>query len=263
MLDNDAYASPAPTGGKGEAAERALRSAIVHCVLAPGERLSEARLAQEFALGRGAVRAALTRLQAAGFVSASARSGWSVSPISASEIREVVSARRRLEPLLGSVVVGEGDRVRLERLADMHVALAQRDDPGGDVLPTIRRYERDLLDLLADRLGMPVIAGWLRDLWDRSGRLVHFFEARGPARLAPADRPGLIRALIVGRHVEAAQEVTNAVAALETFLLARFLESEAAVGKPAGRRAPLKKSSTAASSKQTKSSTRTGTLDDA
>lgn len=263
MLDNDAYASPAPTGGKGEAAERALRSAIVHCVLAPGERLSEARLAQEFALGRGAVRAALTRLQAAGFVSASARSGWSVSPISAGEIREVVSARRRLEPLLGSVVVGEGDRVRLERLADMHVALAQRDDPGGDVLPTIRRYERDLLDLLADRLGMPVIAGWLRDLWDRSGRLVHFFEARGPARLAPPDRPRLIRALIAGRHVEAAQELTNAVAALESFLLARFLESEAAVGKPAGRRAPLKKNPSAASSKQTRSSIRTGTLDDA
>lgn len=66
MLDNDAYASPTPAGGKGRSAERALRSAIVHCVLAPGERLSEARLAHEFALGRGAVRAALARLQAAG-----------------------------------------------------------------------------------------------------------------------------------------------------------------------------------------------------
>lgn len=263
MLDNDAYASPAPTGGKGQSAERALRSAIVHCVLAPGERLSEARLAQEFALGRGAVRAALARLQAAGFVSASARSGWSVSPISAGEIREVVTARRQLEQLLGTVSLGEGDQERLERLADMHAALMQRDDHGNDVLPTIRRYDRDLLELLASRLGMPIIAGWLGDLWDRSGRLVHFFEARGPARLTPPDRPRLIRALIAGRHVEAAEEVTNAVAALESFLLARFLESEAAVGRPAGQRAPLKKSPTAPSSKQIRSSTRTGTLDDA
>ncbi|MHA6687565.1 GntR family transcriptional regulator [Mesorhizobium sp. A556] len=262
MLDNDAYASPAPAGGKGEAAERALRSAIVHCVLAPGERLSEARLAQEFALGRGAVRAALARLQAAGFVSASARSGWSVSPISAGEIREVVAARRRLEPLLGSVVVGEGDRARLERLADMHLALAQRDDPGGDVLPTIRRYERDLLDLLANRLGMPVIAGWLGDLWDRSARLIHFFEAHGPARLTPPDRPCLIQALVAGRPVEAAEDVTDAIGAFEAFLLSRFLESEATVGKPAGRRAPVQQDLAAPTPKQIKKSTRTGTLDD-
>lgn len=80
MLDHDAYASPLPPQGKGEAAERALRSAIVHCVLAPAERLSEVELAREFGLGRGAVRAALARLQASGFVSSSARSGWSVTP---------------------------------------------------------------------------------------------------------------------------------------------------------------------------------------
>lgn len=262
MLDNDAYASPTPAGGKGESAERALRSAIVHCVLAPGERLSEARLAQEFALGRGAVRAALARLQAAGFVSASARSGWSVSPISAGEIREVVAARRRLEPLLASAVIGEGDHARLERLAEMHAALTQRDDPGGDMLPTIRRYERDLLDLLANRLGMPVIAGWLGDLWDRSGRLIHFFEGHGPARLTPPDRPRLIQALAAGRHVEAAEHITDAIGAFEAFLLARFLESEATVSKPAGRRASVQQDLTAPTSKQIKNPTRTGTPDD-
>jgi DNA-binding GntR family transcriptional regulator len=262
MLDNDAYASPAPTGGKGQSAERALRSAIVHCVLGPGERLSEARLAQEFALGRGAVRAALARLQAAGFVSASARSGWSVSPISAGEIREVVSARRQLEPLLGSVSLGEGDQARLERLAEMHAALMQRDDHGNDVLPTIRRYDRDLLELLASRLGMPIIADWLGDLWDRSGRLVHFFETRGPARLAPPHRLRLVQALVTGRSAEAINEIEGAVSALESFLLAGFLKSEATVGKPARRRGPTRQGLAAPSSRQRKNSTRTGTLDD-
>jgi hypothetical protein len=144
----------------------------------------------------------------------------------------------------------------------MHGALAQRDDPGGDVLPTIRRYERDLLDLLAARLGMPVVTGWLGDLWDRSGRLVHFFEARGPARLATPDRPRLVWALLAGKGVEAAAEIASAISGLEAFLLARFLESEAAVGKPAGRRAAVRKGLAAATSKQTRTSTRTGTLDD-
>ena len=47
----------------------------------------------------------------------------------------------------------------------MHAALMQRDDHGNDVLPTIRRYDRDLLELLASRLGMPIIYGWLGDAW--------------------------------------------------------------------------------------------------
>jgi DNA-binding GntR family transcriptional regulator len=262
MLDNDAYASPTPASGKGDAAERALRSAIVHGILRPGERLSEAGLAQEFALGRGAVRAALARLRGAGFVSASARSGWSVAPISAGEIREVVLARRQLEPLLGAVSLGEGDEARLERLAEMQAALARRDDHAGDMLPTIRRYDRDLLGLLAGRLAMPTISGWLHDLWDRSSRLVLFFEGRGTARLASPDRSGLIAALAEGRGAEAATQIKDAIAALETFLLGRFLESEAIVGGPAGRRVAGRKDAAAKPAARTQRQIRTGTLDD-
>jgi DNA-binding GntR family transcriptional regulator len=262
MLDNDAYASPTPAAGKGDAAERALRSAIVHGILRPGERLSEAGLAHEFALGRGAVRTALARLQVSGFVSASARSGWSVAPISAGEIREIVLARRQLEPLLGAASLGDGDRARLERLAEMQAALARRDDHAGDMLPTIRRYDRDLLELLAGRLAMPTISGWLHDLWDRSSRLVLFFEARGPARLAPPDRSGLISALAEGRGAEAAAQLRKTIAALESFLLGRFLESEATVGLPAGRRGAARGDTTARPTNPTQRQTRTGTLDD-
>lgn len=262
MLDNDAYAPPTRMAGKGHSAERTLRSAIVHGVLLPGQRLSEVGLAQEFAFGRGAVRAALARLQMGGFVSASARSGWSVAPISAGEIREVVSARRQLEPLLGSVILNEFDRGRLERLSDMHAALTQRDDHGGDVLSTIRRYDRDLLDFLVDRLAMPVVAGCLSDLWDRSDRLVLFFESRGSARLAPADMPRLVQELVAGRSAEAKAQVANAVDALESFLTTRFLESEATVGKPAGRRMSARQAPSTKPSKQTRSSTITGSLDD-
>ncbi|TRL31835.1 GntR family transcriptional regulator, partial [Rhizobium straminoryzae] len=94
MLDKDAYTSPLPIDGKGDLAEKTLRRAIVSCVLQPGERLSEASLVQEFALGRGAVRAALAQLKASGLVSSSPRSGWVVAPVSASEIRELCAARR-------------------------------------------------------------------------------------------------------------------------------------------------------------------------
>ncbi|TKT75889.1 GntR family transcriptional regulator [Aquamicrobium sp. LC103] len=241
MLDNEAYSSPTPAAGKGQSAERALRSAIVHCVLAPGERLSEVALAREFALGRGAVRAALARLQASGFVSSSARSGWSVTPVSAGEIRELSAARRHLEPMLCSAVLDEHDRARLRGLAEMHVALTQREELGGNVLPTIRRCERDMLDTLAARLSMPVVAGWLTDLWDRSIRLVNFFEGNGPARLTPANRSRLVEALLDGRKSDALDHLSAANTVLETFLLDRFLESEAIVGSRTARRRSVRK----------------------
>ncbi len=188
MLDNDAYASPAPVMAKGLSAEQTLKSAIVHGVLKPGEILSEARLCDEFAIGRGAVRTALQRLQSSGLVTSAARSGWSVTPISAAEIREVVAGRRALEKMLASVPISEADQTQIGRLCDMYGALYGRSDPMLDLQATMRRAERDLLLLLAVRLNMPTLSGWLMDLWDRSARLINFFEARSSVKMRGADR---------------------------------------------------------------------------
>lgn len=240
MLDQEAYNSPLPLQGKGEAAERVLRSAIVHCALAPGERLSEVGLAREFGLGRGAVRAALARLRSGGFVSSAARSGWSVTPVSAAEIRELGAACRQLEPLLCGVTLDDTERARLRSLAEMHAALMHRQELGGDMVPTIRRCERDILEFLAARLGMPIVAGWLSDLWDRAIRLVNFFEAHAPVKFVPADRARFVEALVEGRRADALSHLASANTALETYLLDRFLESEAMVGTRHARRAAQK-----------------------
>ncbi len=257
MLDQGSYSSPLPPQGKGEAAERALRSAMVHCVLAPGERLSEVELAREFGLGRGAVRAALARLQGSGFVSSSARSGWAVTPVSAGEIRELSAARRHLEPLLCSVQLDDVERMHLRSLAEMHAALTHRQELGGDMVPTIRRCEREILESLSARLGMPIIAGWLTDLWDRSIRLVNFFEANAPVKLVPANRSRFVDAFIEGRKADALNHLTSANAALETYLLDRFLESEAMVGTRSTRRSTEKEKPLARTARKQASGLRT------
>lgn len=236
MLDRDAYASPLPSDGKGELAEKALRRAIVACVLQPGERLSEASLTEEFGLGRGAVRAALARLQASGLVASAPRSGWVVVPVSSGEIRELCAARRHLEPLLCSALLEDVQRQRLGSLAQMYLALTQRNGASSEILPTIRRCERDILELLAARLGMPTVAGWLSDIWDRSQRLVTFFEGAGRDRLVPAERAQFVAALLEGRKQDAIEQLNAANAVLETYLLNRFLESEAIVEGKSTRR---------------------------
>ncbi|MEI5676976.1 GntR family transcriptional regulator [Mesorhizobium sp. CCNWLW179-1] len=257
MLDNDTYASPLPAAGKAEIAEAALRNAIVTCVLAPGERLSEAALAEEFALGRGAVRSALAKLKASGLVSSSARSGWSVTPVSAGEIRELSAARRQLEPLICSAMLDDTDRQRLKGFAEMHIALTQRQALGTDIVPTIRRCERDILELLAGRLAMPIVHGWLSDLWDRAVRLVNFFEASGRVRLIPANRSRLVEAIIDGRKADALEHLATANTALETYLLDRFLESEAMVGGKSARRSSGKSKASGSQHKSATDKTRT------
>jgi hypothetical protein len=69
-------------------------------------------------------------------------------------------------------------------------------------------------------------------------RLVNFFEKTGRVKLIPANRSLLISAIIEGRKSEALDLFGAANTALETYLLDRFLESEAMVGaKPARRNA--------------------------
>ncbi|MFC0279747.1 GntR family transcriptional regulator [Falsigemmobacter intermedius] len=229
----EAPASPAT--GDSLQATRILRDAIVSCVLPPGARLSEVVLARDFDIGRGALRAALRALQESGLVSSSPRSGWRVTPVSAPEIREVCAARRHLEPILTTATLDELAREKLAALAGRHAALMQRfdDDPTGSA--AIRAAEREIIESVAEALSMPMVQGWLNDLWDRSVRLVNFFEDTGPVRYTPAPRARLVQALTEGRRNEALEHLQAANRALETWLLERFLESGARVqsGRPA------------------------------
>jgi hypothetical protein len=66
-----------------------------------------------------------------------------------------------------------------------------------------------------------------------------------------------------GRSAESAGQIRDAVAELERFLLARFLESEAVVGGQAGRRRPARQEGAAQPALSKKRPTRTGKPDDA
>ena len=74
-------------------AERVVE-AILAQKLAPGERLGEQALAENFGVSRTMVREALMQLQARGFVEVQARRGWYVEQPSAEEARDAFAARQ-------------------------------------------------------------------------------------------------------------------------------------------------------------------------
>lgn len=65
----------------GEAAYRWLQGEIVACRIAPGQRLTERRLAAETGFGVSPIRDALTRLDHEGLVRTVPRSGYQVKPL--------------------------------------------------------------------------------------------------------------------------------------------------------------------------------------
>ena len=102
----------------------ALRRAILAGRYAPGERMRQEVIAEEFGSSRLPVREALRILQSDGLVSIVANSGAWVSKLDAKECSESYEIRERIEPLLlreSMPLLSEDDVATMRRLAEqMH-----------------------------------------------------------------------------------------------------------------------------------------------
>ncbi len=207
-------------------AEQRLLSDIVAGKLSPGERLSEQSLCGEYKFGRGIIRTVLSRLAHRGFVSSHARSGWRVAPITAVGLREITLGRKQLEPLLAEVELSKRDIERLEAICDMIAAIASSSSLSVDQLSLLRRYEREICDLLASQIKAPLVAGWLSNIWDRSEFYLNFFEAAAQVRLKPVDWSAYVAAKKAGRLKEAATFIRKTSEAFTAFAQGQLLQSD-------------------------------------
>lgn len=79
---------------------RELKRRILNLDYRVGERLSEARLAEDIGVARSPIRSALARLKSEGWIEVSPQSGTYVRSISLREIREITDLRTMLETRL-------------------------------------------------------------------------------------------------------------------------------------------------------------------
>lgn len=109
-----------------------IRQRIVAGVLSPGTRLTEMQLADELALSRGTIRAALRLLVSEGLVEQVPYTGWAVASLGPRDLWELYTLRGSLEGLAARLVAGNLDATRTAQLAatfDLLVAACQGDDP--------------------------------------------------------------------------------------------------------------------------------------
>lgn len=241
--------SPFPSFGHGQSTHDALRplpkatlalarlrEAILGCELAPGEKINEQATAERFGLGRAAMRSALARLEGMGLVEAMPRSGWQVRPLSPQHIRDLIEARRRLEPSLLARALAPAQIDAIDQQATVIAALLGQD--GASARLTGRANDRQFLDVLAQHANRWTMA-WLRDAWDECARVTTFLEAGSPARLPLADRRPLVAALRRGDRAAAERALIAPIDDFADFAAAGLMSLEIELSAPSGRRAKV------------------------
>ena len=181
-------------------AERVVE-AILAQKLAPGERLGEQALAENFAVSRTMVREALMQLQARGFVEVQSRRGWYVVEPSADEARDAFSARRIVEA--GILAESEGRPLQkvIRKLRD-HIADEQRAIDAADAA-TRAFLLADFHVCLAEQMGHQLLVDVLRDLTARTTLAATLYQSKHEAGQSCAEHGAIVAALEAGNTARA------------------------------------------------------------
>ncbi|WPH19361.1 GntR family transcriptional regulator [Variovorax paradoxus] len=214
-------------------AERVVE-AILAQKLAPGERLGEQALAENFAVSRTMVREALMQLQARGFVEVQSRRGWYVVEPSADEARDAFSARRIVEAGILAESEGRPLQQAIRKLRD-HIADEQRAIEGADAA-TRAFLLADFHVCLAEQMGHQLLVDVLRDLTARTTLAATLYQSRHEAGQSCAEHGAIVAALEAGDTARARQLMIEHIGNVE-----RSLEVETTAGPdaPARLRATL------------------------
>lgn len=193
---------------QGDTAYTELKRRIIHCELAPGERVTEAQLASETGIGKTPIREALTRLIQEGLVESIPGHGYEVIPITLGDVHDLFSFRRIVESAAAQLAAGHIPATDLQRLDELCVAQYSADDAESE-----ERYLRAnylFHATIADASGNRRLARAVRHALDESERLLHLSTPlRSPTDEAVREHKDLMDALIAGDG-EASRRMANA-----------------------------------------------------
>lgn len=160
-----------PRSELGDQAYERIREDILRGVLRPGAEMTEGVLSARYGLGRAPIRSGLLRLRQEGLVTALARRGFLVAPITLRGVQENFVVRAALEPLATRLAVG---RVDVEALRACMRAYPLTDDP--KVTLDFVRANRQFHVLIAQASGNQKLAQILSKLIDEVDRILHLAQ---------------------------------------------------------------------------------------
>jgi DNA-binding GntR family transcriptional regulator len=153
--------APARDGAAGQRIATHLREAILRGSYAPGERLRQEDIAEEFGASRLPVREALRILESDGLITLVANTGAWVAHLSLAECQELYQVRERIEPLLLDYSLPGLSEETLDRLS----ALADEMQAGTDV-ETFLHLDREFHLLSYSGASTSMLGDTVQRLWN-------------------------------------------------------------------------------------------------
>lgn len=193
MQDMTRQAVAAPRG-RSEAVIRArILEAIFERRLPPGEKLTEDRLGELFAVSRTVVRQALARLAQDGIVEHHPNRGAFVAAPSRAEARHVMAARAVVEPevaRLAACSCGAGGTARLRD----HLVQEDAARTGGDRAALVR-LTGEFHVVMAEIAGNPVFERLVTELQALSSLAILLYARGEHASCPPHEHAGIVAAI--------------------------------------------------------------------
>ena len=179
----------------------ALTKAIVEHRLAPGTKLSEQKVADQFGVSRTLVRQAMFQLSQNRLIRLEPARGAFVATPSETEAKEVFAVRRMLEAEMTRAFVREVTPAQIRALKE-HVALeksaVEREDVSGRT-----ELLGDFHVRMAELMGNAVLAQMLGDLISRCSLITLMYQSASAAEHSNEDHADIVKALAARDEVRA------------------------------------------------------------
>lgn len=141
-----------------------VRDAIVGHRFAPGDRITEAGIAEELQVSKTPVREAFFRLQYAGLLESDGRRGGRVATATPEGIRNAYEVRIALEVEAVRLVAERGDDADVEEI--LQLAQASHDAARASDVKRFRSKDREFHFAIARASGNPRLEASIRDAFD-------------------------------------------------------------------------------------------------
>lgn len=145
-----------------------IKADIVLCQLAPGEEVTEIRLAERYGFGRAPVRAALSRLVQEALVTVVPRRGYVVSPITVKGVQELFELRLVCEPPAVRAAIGH---VNIQKLRSLNSYPSATDSSKQNLrfLKSNNEFHMEILTACGNQRLIRILSG----LYDEMDRLIN------------------------------------------------------------------------------------------
>ncbi len=224
MASQSESATGSRSGRLSDHAYKQIKHDIITCELEPGQPFTEELLAEQYGVGRAAVRAAVKRLYQEQLVQVGSAKRYTIAPITLKHAQDVYQMRFLLEPEAARMAAGN---LSPEQIKDLERVGTAQYQPGNrqsaeDFLHANSKFHVEV----ARASGNEIMAEMVASLLDRAERLNHLSHMLGDRNEeAVHEHHELLDALIRGDGDCAEAVMRKQIESARNFVLGALMSS--------------------------------------